>query len=184
MDWDYIYPGDHIFYSCGAYDHHGIFCGNILYNDRLYEDVVIHFEGKHQGGKVRGIAYDKFAKGQEIYIAQYQENSCSAPDMVIQKAVSMLNKPGYDLFINNCEHFAHWCKTGKKVSGQVNDAISLSGGLGGGFLAALAVDALLPLIIPELIVIGVGAAAAYLGGKAAGEFTKGLFTDSTNYEIA
>lgn len=184
MDCVYIYPGDHIFYSCGSYDHHGIFCGDILYNDRVYEDVVIHFEGKHQGGKVRAIAYDKFAGEEEIYIAQYQEDSYLAPDLVIQKAVNMLNKPGYDLFINNCEHFAHWCKTDKKVSGQVNDVIGIAGGVGGGYLAALTVDALLPLIIPELIVIGVGAAAAYVVGKVVGECTKGLFTESTDYEIA
>jgi hypothetical protein len=60
----------------------------------------------------------------------------------------------------------------------------MAGGLGGGILTGMAVDALLPLVIPELIVIGLCAAAVYAGGKVVGEFTTELFTDPTDYETA
>ncbi|HEY9750253.1 MAG TPA: hypothetical protein V6C63_16330, partial [Allocoleopsis sp.] len=53
-------PGDHIYYSCGSYSHHGIYCGDISYNNRNYKNVVIHFEGKHRRGQIRGIDYNQF----------------------------------------------------------------------------------------------------------------------------
>lgn len=180
MDFVYICPGEHIYYSCEIHFHHGIFCGDISYNDRLYQDVVIHFGSKHKGGKIRGISYEKFAKGKEIYVEQYQLGSCFDPNIVVQRATSMLNKPGYDLLNNNCEHFARWCKTGKKVSGQVNNATGAVGNAGGVFLAGMALDVFLPLAIPGPAAIVIGLAAGYAAAKVGGEITKGLFTDPTN----
>lgn len=175
-----VYPGDHISYSCGTHSHHGIYCGDISYKNKLYKNVVIHFQGKHKGGKIRGISYKKFTKGQKINIVQYQAVSYYDPDEVVRRAISKLDKSGYDLFSNNCEHFANWCKTGRKVSGQVNDVIARVGGMGGGILTGVTVAALLPLAIPDLIFLGICGYAAYTGGK----FTSGLFTDSTDYKSA
>ncbi len=159
MDFVGIYPGDHIYYSCGAYDHHGIYCGDFSYKNKLYEDVVIHFQGKHKGGTIREISYEKFAKGQEIYVAQYQTGSCYTPDKVVDRAVNKLNQPGYDLVSNNCEHFAHWCRTGENFSEQIDTVKWVAGTL------------VTALVIPELIGIGIWAAAGYTGGK----FISGLF---------
>lgn len=41
----------------------------------------------------------------------------------VARARSELGKKGYNLICNNCEHFAMWCKTGVKDSGQVNKII-------------------------------------------------------------
>ncbi len=142
MNYIYINPGDHICYSCGTHFHHGIYCRNVSYKNRIYEDIVVHFEGKDKGGRIREISYERFFKWQEVHVVQYQAGSCYAPDVVVQRAVSRLGEPNYDLFGNNCEHFSHWCKTGKKTSGQINDAIGMAGGLGGGILTGMAVDAL------------------------------------------
>lgn len=120
----------------------------------------------------------------KFYVPKYQVVSCYAPNVVVRTAISMLNKSGYDLFSNNCEHFAHWCETGKKVSAQVNDVIERVGGMGGELLTGVTVAALLPLEIPVLIFLGVFAAACYAGGKVGGKFTSGLFTESTNYKTA
>lgn len=39
---------------------------------------------------------------------------------VIERARSKVGEEGYDLFSNNCQHFATFCKTGVKESPQVN----------------------------------------------------------------
>lgn len=71
MDLVNIFPGEHISYSCGTHDHHGIYCGDFSYKNKFYKDVVIHFQSKHKGGKIKGISYEKFVKGQEIHIVPY-----------------------------------------------------------------------------------------------------------------
>lgn len=107
MDFVYIAPGTHIKYSCGIHAYHGIYCGNISYKNKLYENVVINFQSKHKGGTIRGISYEKFAKGQGICVAQNQAVPCYTPDEVVHRAISKVNESGYDLFSNNCEHFAN-----------------------------------------------------------------------------
>lgn len=64
-----------------------------------------------------------------MFVRDY--GKCDLPDIVIQRAESQINKPGYNLFDNNCEHFAFWCKTGKNPkSHQVDNAKGyVSGGL-------------------------------------------------------
>jgi hypothetical protein len=54
--------------------------------------------------------------------------ACDPADIVIQRAETRLNENSYNLFGNNCYHFAAWCKTGKKESAQVKDAVSAGGG--------------------------------------------------------
>ena len=76
-----------------------------------------------------------------------------------------LNRSNYNLFNNNCEHFAHWCKTGRKASEQINNAIG--GGMalvGGVAVAGLGAGAFAPLI---------GAGISLIGE---------LFIGSSNYE--
>ena len=36
-----------------------------------------------------------------------------------RRALSQLGKSEYNLALNNCEHFAMWCKTGGNTSDQV-----------------------------------------------------------------
>ena len=43
----------------------------------------------------------------------------------VQRARSKLGEGGYNLALNNCEHFAVWCKTGGKDSSQVDHIIDI-----------------------------------------------------------
>lgn len=45
----------------------------------------------------------------------------------VERALSRLGEENYNLFSNNCEHFAIWCKTGVSRSYQVNKAVDLLG---------------------------------------------------------
>lgn len=174
-----INPGDHLFYECAGYSHHGIYCGDFCYNNRFYKNVVIHYQGKLKSGQIRGLSYEKFASEKDIYVVQYKEGSCYSDKIVVNRAISKLGEPDYNLFGNNCEHFAHWCKTGKKNSDQVNQAIKMAGGVLG--VAAV-------LLLPEIAIPGgvVAAIAANgligAGGCKLGEFAANLFTESTDYE--
>lgn len=42
-----------------------------------------------------------------------------SPEETVERAESQLGKGKYNLVVNNCEHFAVWCKTGVHESSQV-----------------------------------------------------------------
>ncbi|MBD2566735.1 lecithin retinol acyltransferase family protein [Anabaena lutea] len=170
-----IQPGDHIGYFSHTHYHHAIYCGDISYRNRQYKQVVIHYEGKNKRGQIRGLAFHKFAQNREIYIFPYKKNACFAPETVIERAISKLGEPEYNLFGNNCEHFAHWCKTGKTISGQVNNVIYLLGNLGGGVLTG----AFLPLGVPVIVGMGIAMAVGCTSGHLATELLMG----STDYDL-
>lgn len=111
--------GDHIYINCGVYTHHGIDCG---------DDTVIHHPGG-LGHKMNAVisctTMASFASGKQVFVREYE--SPLSTDIVILRAESRLNKAGYDLFYNNCEHFATWCKTGNKKSEQVDNPIGVAG---------------------------------------------------------
>lgn len=48
-----------------------------------------------------------------------------SPHETIERAYSRLGETKYNLALNNCEHFAIWCKTGLSKSYQVQRFISL-----------------------------------------------------------
>lgn len=43
----------------------------------------------------------------------------------VKRAYSRIGEREYDLFTNNCEHFAVWCKTNISVSIQVEEAANI-----------------------------------------------------------
>jgi hypothetical protein len=110
--------GDHIYFNCGGYSHHGINCG---------DGTVVHYT-KNQGNISR-VSWDSFASGKIVSVREY--GSSDLPDVVIQRAESRLGENAYDLFGNNCEHFATWCKTGIHASEQVKNAGATAGGASG-----------------------------------------------------
>jgi len=124
--------GDHVKVKRmgGLYTHHGIDVGN---------GRIIHFSG--EVGRKRNAAVvlatrSEFAAGGDIEVVSYA--SSDSADQVVNRARSRLGESGYDLFGNNCEHFARWCKTGQKRSEQVADAASGAFGVGGGGAATAA----------------------------------------------
>jgi len=46
------------------------------------------------------------------------------PEETVERAKSRLGESSYDLAVNNCEHFAFWCKTGLSDSHQVDNIIN------------------------------------------------------------
>jgi len=63
----------------------------------------------------------------EMYKYIYDRDRLYDANEVVQRAISKLGEGDYNLFTNNCEHFATWCKTGTPCSSQVNSFILRAG---------------------------------------------------------
>ena len=117
--------------SRGGYTHHGIDAG---------DGTVIHFTGEPGQAKISaGIArtpIDLFLKGGDLKVRRYGQRDDA--DTTITRAESRIGEAGYHLVVNNCEHFATWCCTGKKVSEQVRGVGTLTahGAVAGASVAA------------------------------------------------
>lgn len=135
-----LIPGDHIYaHRCfGLYDHHGIYIGE--------NDVeVIHFvRNIPTSGLVEGCSLRHFLDGEKVRLVAYNISplaqffkmrpgahygifvNCHQPATVVETAKTYLHNPvlwirehgSYDLYSNNCEHFAHYCKTSQYCSKQ------------------------------------------------------------------
>lgn len=98
----------------GYYYHYGIYSGN---------NEVIHYLGSFPNKKEITKTHIKvFLDGQDrcefIDVKDGYSNKES-----LRRATSYIGRKDYDLFFNNCEHFAIWCKTGQKISLQANKVI-------------------------------------------------------------
>ncbi|MBD2498564.1 lecithin retinol acyltransferase family protein [Nostoc sp. FACHB-280] len=109
--------GDHIYVSIYTNNtapyHHGIDCGN---------DTVIHYQKNYKNEKngiILWVSMKDFTKGRKIYTRIY--NNCDSPLIVVERAKRRLGETKYNLFYNNCEHFARYCKTGVPISDQVEN---------------------------------------------------------------
>jgi len=120
--------GDHIRVRRLGYWHHGIDCG---------DGQVIHYAGepwRWRHAAVCRIPFVEFARGRAVELVEY--SVCDTIEAVMRRAEGRLGETGYSLLMNNCEHFARWCKTGIQESAQVRRALRIAGGL---CLAAMAV---------------------------------------------
>ena len=119
------------------------------------DGTVIHFSAL-DGTKVRAVIHrssiEEFADAGVVRVRAYGLRLSA--DETIRRAESMLGQSGYDLFTNNCEHFASWCVAGEHSSAQVDVALSASAVAGAGTVAP-------PLAMG--IVTGAGGAAARSG---------------------
>jgi len=98
--------GDHLAVSYGIYTHHGIDIG---------DGTVVTFS-KNQGAVCR-VSFVEFSDGRDVWARKYAQ--CDSAPVVVSRAIQCSGETGYDLFANNCEHFATWCKTGRRESAQV-----------------------------------------------------------------
>jgi len=48
-----------------------------------------------------------------------------SPEETVTRARSRLGEKEYSLLLNNCEHFAIWCKTGLHKSYQIENVIKV-----------------------------------------------------------
>ena len=138
IDRSQLKPGDHIYvyHALGAYSHHGIYTGKP-------GREVIHFCGDQKSSKwnamIRACSLDEFCDGGTLRLVGYgggwwgklfkrggtRHRTESRPaDDVIATAERYLDNPekwgNYHLLFNNCETFAVYCKTGHKVSAQID----------------------------------------------------------------
>ncbi len=139
--------GDHIYVNYGAFTHHGIDCG---------DGTVIHYT-KTEEYKciISSTSWDSFVLGTSVRLMEY--SMCDVPEVVIQRAQNRLGENAYNLFGNNCEHFARWCKTGIHMSEQVDRAEACAGGAGGSTSTAMAIGAVAVATVPAGVAITSGA---------------------------
>ena len=93
----------------GLFNHHGIDLG---------DGTVAHYL---EGREILRSPLAEFSRDQPVSLVSYPEGSCSASGVTLRRAIGRLGEQNYNLLFNNCEHFAHWCKTGRHRSGQVED---------------------------------------------------------------
>ncbi len=113
----------------GLFNHHGIDLG---------DGTVAHYL---EGREILRSASDDFSLGQPLSVVPYPEGSCSPDGVCLRRAMGRLGEQNYNLLFNNCEHFAHWCKTGRHRSSQVE------GWLHTGTLGALALGQVMPAAV-------------------------------------
>ena len=100
----------------GLYHHHGIDIG---------DGTIVHFSGEPLQSikaEVRRDPLETFLEGGEPEIIEYAAETRDA-DTVVEAALAEVGHTGYNMWRNNCEHFACRCKTGYHESGQVRRAL-------------------------------------------------------------
>ena len=111
----------------GLYRHVGIDAG---------DGEVIHYSGepgKKRKASVQRTAMHAFARGGKVRRRKFRR--ADPPGVVIERAESRLGEAQYSLTRNNCEHYATWCKTGKKRSAQMRQGVATFASLVLGLLA-------------------------------------------------
>ena len=123
-----------------------------IYADEV-DAEVIHFTGeKASSASIQGCSLEHFSGGEEVRLVAYNVSflekifkirpgtyhgnsvKCYNPATVVEIAKTYLHNPDswirehgpYNLYSNNCEHFAHYCKTGEFCSMQSCDGRSLA----------------------------------------------------------
>lgn len=92
----------------GVYQHHGIDYG---------DGSIIHYRKTGDQAIISRTSFEIFSWGNPVYPVHH--SLVDSTDVVIDRAESRLGEQQYDLFFNNCEHFATWCKTGRWESAQL-----------------------------------------------------------------
>lgn len=116
--------GDHIkvWRAGGLYAHHGIDMG---------DGTVVHFSGEPLRTREACVCRTDmatFLRGARPIVVHHA--GCDrSPEAVVAAAEAQLSKADYCLWRNNCEHFATYCKTGKRRSQQVLRAIGFVGSI-------------------------------------------------------
>ena len=163
--------GDHIKVRRLGYTHHGIYING---------NEVIHFTGeplRKSHARVESTTLFAFLRGGAPQVVTY--GTCSPPETTLRRAREQAGKAGYSLLFNNCEHFAHFCKTGAKKSEQVKDGTSGTlgvladaGVVGGGLVGVSTFGAVPGLsgagILSGLVALGPGGAVGGIATIAAG----------------
>lgn len=91
------------------YDHYGVYVGN---------HQVIHFtNGEVQLTSIKAFK-ESWLGSVEVMGFSDEAIADTSLSQSVRRAYSKLGMKRYDLLANNCEHFALWCRTGKRFSSQ------------------------------------------------------------------
>lgn len=158
--------GDHIYVKRLGYTHHGI---------EVADGMVVHFTGtpgSKYNAAIRREPLSSFANGGTVRVRPYEQRL--PPEEAVTRAESKLGESGYNLYANNCEHFARWCVTDDHKSSQVNAVNATSAvtatttlGAAGGVGVVAAVGEVAGLSGAG-IMSGLGAAGGTVGAGAVG----------------
>jgi hypothetical protein len=93
----------------GLFMHHGIDLG---------DGTVVHYlEGK----QILRSPLAEFSLGEPVKVVAHSD--ANPVGVTLRRAMGRLGEERYNLMLNNCEHFAVWCKTGQHRSSQVDRAL-------------------------------------------------------------
>ncbi len=86
------------------------------------DDRIVHFgepgkDAPHTAIRITDM--EDFLKGGRPIVVSYAEDQVLDPEESVSLALTEVGEKGYSLAFNNCEHFATYCKTGRKDSRQV-----------------------------------------------------------------
>lgn len=99
---------------------------NFLKSDRHY--FVLHFDKSnltpHKIQSRTSFNMSDVDYGSGIRLKSSKDFKLYSPEETVARALSRLGEDKYSLVLNNCEHFAIWCKTGVSESLQVDRIIS------------------------------------------------------------
>ena len=125
--------GDHIRVDRGIYRHHGIYAAD----DEVYAfQAPLGVEVSSENAVVLVESLADFLKGGTLEVRLFSEEEKTrkrSPLEIVNHARSELGNKGYNLFSNNCEHFANRCVFGESHSSQVDQGKDLLNKLFGGF---------------------------------------------------
>lgn len=165
--------GDHIRVRRmhGVYYHHGIFISN---------DEVIHFSRENgesiSAARVMNTDLKKFLDGGTVEVAKYDSAEVYPVEDIVEYARDCVGDTGYNVFNENCEHFATECKTGEHESKQ-----SLKAKIVGNFI----LNALTGGKTMGFFGTALAAAANFLGGLFGGSSSSGRRPSKTeNVKLA
>ena len=133
-----LQPGDILYVKRTGYRHFGIYAGN--------QQVIHYYKEKNPLVSDGIISETTLADFQGVSDTIYVLNSTIhsdpplfdwivrrllgddielySPEETVARARSKLGEHGYNLLLNNCEHFALWCKTGIAQSAQSDYLLS------------------------------------------------------------
>jgi len=112
--------GDHLYSHRRTYTHHGIYVGR---------GQVIHYAGFVRGfetGAIERTSMYGFSNGRNVHVADVGSAKFTRAE-IVERAYSKLGEDQYNLLLNNCEHFVHWCLHGRRRSPQVQRAVAKVG---------------------------------------------------------
>lgn len=95
------------------YAHHGIDLGD----GRIVQFGEPGKDATHSAIHITSM--EEFLKGGRPIVVNYASDEALDPEESVRLALAGVGKKGYNLAFNNCEHFATFCKTGRKDSRQV-----------------------------------------------------------------